>query len=43
MQQHSDKLIRGKTPQLPIIAQVFGHKVLVKEDTQCIRAEKPSN
>ena len=25
MQRHSDKLIRGKTPQLPIIAQVFGH------------------
>ena len=24
MQQHLDKVIRGKTPQLPIIAQVFG-------------------
>ena len=25
MQRHSDKVIKGKTPQLPIIAQVFGH------------------
>ena len=25
MQWHSDKVIRGKTPQLPIITQVFGH------------------
>ena len=25
MQQHSDKVIRGKIPQLLIIGQVFGH------------------
>ena len=35
MQQHSDKLIRGKTPQLPIIGEIFVCLVtqLVKEDT----------
>ena len=25
MQRHMDKVIRGKTPQLIIIAQIFGH------------------
>ena len=25
MQRHTHKLIRGKTPQLPIIAQILGH------------------
>ena len=42
MQWHSDKLIRGKTLQLPIIAQVLVTQ-LVKEDTAVSSAFEMKN